>query len=74
MYYNATLSSPYDHLPNLEATTVEMSDPKNPNIAIRSTPQWALMQREMFWAPNDGVFQPFDTGQFTTRCLGDQAD
>ncbi|KAF2096747.1 FMN-dependent alpha-hydroxy acid dehydrogenase [Rhizodiscina lignyota] len=38
-----------------------MSDPNNPNISIRTTPQWALMQREMFWAPNDGVFQPFDT-------------
>lgn len=40
-----------------------MSDPKNPNIAIRSTPQWGLMQREMFWAPNEEVFQPFDTGR-----------
>jgi hypothetical protein len=40
-----------------------MSDPNNPNISIRSTPQWGLMQREMFWAPNDGVFQPFDTDQ-----------
>ncbi|KAF2420018.1 FMN-dependent alpha-hydroxy acid dehydrogenase [Tothia fuscella] len=38
-----------------------MSDLNNPNIAIRSTPQWALKQREMFWAPNDGIFQPFDT-------------
>lgn len=45
------------------SSILAMSDPNNPNIAIRTTPQWALMQREMFWAPNDGVFQPFDTGQ-----------
>jgi isopentenyl diphosphate isomerase/L-lactate dehydrogenase-like FMN-dependent dehydrogenase len=38
-----------------------MSDPNNPNIKLRSTPQWGLMQREMFWAPNEGKFQPFNT-------------
>ena len=37
-------------------------DPNHPNIALRSTPAWGLMQREMFWAPNEGEFQPFDTG------------
>lgn len=41
-----------------------MSDPNNPNIKIRSTPQYALMQREQFWDPNIGVFPPFDTGQY----------
>ncbi len=38
-----------------------MSDPNNPNIKLRSTPQWGLLQREMFWAPNEGKFQPFNT-------------
>jgi hypothetical protein len=38
-----------------------MSDPNNPNIKERSTPQWGLMQREMFWAPNERKFQPFNT-------------
>jgi isopentenyl diphosphate isomerase/L-lactate dehydrogenase-like FMN-dependent dehydrogenase len=38
-----------------------MSDPQNPNIRERSTPQWGLMQREMLWAPNERKFQPFDT-------------
>ncbi len=34
--------------------SAKMSDPNNPNIKQRTTPQWGLMQREMFWAPNDG--------------------
>ena len=40
-----------------------MSDPNNPNIANRSTPQWGLLQREMFWAPNEGRWPP---GPFNT--------
>lgn len=38
-----------------------MSDPNNPNIKNRTTPQWALMQREMFWAPNEEKYAPFNT-------------
>ncbi|KAI1371386.1 L-lactate dehydrogenase [Hypoxylon crocopeplum] len=38
-----------------------MSDPNNPNIAQRSTPQWGLYQRELFWAPNEGKHPPFNT-------------
>ncbi|KAH9897187.1 FMN-dependent dehydrogenase [Xylariomycetidae sp. FL2044] len=38
-----------------------MSDPNNPNVNQRSTPQWGLMQREMFWAPNEGKHTPFNT-------------
>ena len=39
-----------------------MSDPMNPNIQKRSTPQWALYQRENFWKLNDGETPPFNTG------------
>ncbi|MCJ1299064.1 hypothetical protein MMC08_001855 [Hypocenomyce scalaris] len=39
-----------------------MSDPKNPNIDKRSTPQYALYQRENFWKPhNTGEVPPFNT-------------
>ncbi|KAF1351876.1 FMN-dependent dehydrogenase [Delphinella strobiligena] len=38
-----------------------MSDPNNPNVKNRSTPQWGLMQREAFWAPEEGISQPFNT-------------
>ncbi|PYI06652.1 L-lactate dehydrogenase [Aspergillus sclerotiicarbonarius CBS 121057] len=38
-----------------------MSDPTNPNIAKRTTPQWALYQRENFWKVNDGQTSPFNT-------------
>ena len=38
-----------------------MSDPKNPNIASRNTPQWALYQRELFWKDNTGELPPFST-------------
>ncbi|RMJ26037.1 L-lactate dehydrogenase [Aspergillus sp. HF37] len=38
-----------------------MSDPANPNIQKRSTPQWALYQRENFWKLNDGGLPPFNT-------------
>ncbi|KPI44066.1 putative lactate 2-monooxygenase [Cyphellophora attinorum] len=46
-----------------------MSDPNNPNIHARSTPQWGLMQREMFWAPNEGKVQPFNTDPEEIRKL-----
>jgi isopentenyl diphosphate isomerase/L-lactate dehydrogenase-like FMN-dependent dehydrogenase len=46
-----------------------MSDPNNPNIHSRSTPQWGLMQREMFWAPNEGKVQPFNTDPEEIRKL-----
>ncbi|EAW10170.1 L-lactate dehydrogenase [Aspergillus clavatus NRRL 1] len=38
-----------------------MSDPSNPNIEKRSTPQWALYQRENFLKANEGQTPPFDT-------------
>ncbi|KAH8197712.1 hypothetical protein TruAng_008129 [Truncatella angustata] len=38
-----------------------MSDPTNPNINNRTTPQWALMQRELFWGTNEGKHPPFNT-------------
>ncbi|KAF2090834.1 FMN-dependent alpha-hydroxy acid dehydrogenase [Saccharata proteae CBS 121410] len=38
-----------------------MSDPNNPNIANRSTPQWGLYQRENFWNTNEGKHPPFNT-------------
>ncbi|RDW73536.1 FMN-dependent alpha-hydroxy acid dehydrogenase [Coleophoma cylindrospora] len=38
-----------------------MSDPKNPNIQNRSTPQWGLYQRELLWKDNTGELPPFST-------------
>ncbi|PYH47489.1 L-lactate dehydrogenase [Aspergillus saccharolyticus JOP 1030-1] len=38
-----------------------MSDPTNPNIKNRTTPQWALYQRENFWKANEGQTPPFNT-------------
>ncbi|KAM3071856.1 hypothetical protein ACMFMG_009713 [Clarireedia jacksonii] len=38
-----------------------MSDPNNPNIKSRNTPQWALYQRDMFWRDNEGELPPFST-------------
>ncbi|MCJ1468372.1 hypothetical protein MMC07_007000, partial [Pseudocyphellaria aurata] len=38
-----------------------MSDPNNPNIKERSTPQWSLYQRENFWKPNTGEVPLFNT-------------
>ncbi|KAL4964781.1 L-lactate dehydrogenase [Aspergillus stella-maris] len=38
-----------------------MSDPHNPNIEQRTTPQWALYQRENFWKLNEGKTAPFNT-------------
>ncbi|EAL90083.1 L-lactate dehydrogenase [Aspergillus fumigatus A1163] len=39
-----------------------MSDPNNPNIEQRSTPQWALYQRENFLKAREGKTVPFNTG------------
>lgn len=36
-------------------------DANNPNIEKRTTPQWALYQRENFWKANDGQVPPFNT-------------
>ncbi|KAI9836178.1 MAG: hypothetical protein M1838_005115 [Thelocarpon superellum] len=38
-----------------------MSDPNNPNIKARSSPQWALYQRENFWKTNEGHVPLFNT-------------
>ena len=38
-----------------------MSDPRNPNIKNRNTPQWGLYQRELFWKDNEGEVPPFST-------------
>lgn len=38
-----------------------MSDPNNPNIRSRNTPQWGLYQRELFWKDNTGELPPFST-------------
>lgn len=38
-----------------------MSDPRNPNINSRNTPQWGLYQRELFWKENTGELPPFST-------------
>ncbi|MCJ1279728.1 hypothetical protein MMC21_007552 [Puttea exsequens] len=38
-----------------------MSDPKNPNIEKRSTPQYALYQRENFWKTNEREVPLFNT-------------
>ncbi|KAL1872234.1 hypothetical protein Plec18167_006837 [Paecilomyces lecythidis] len=38
-----------------------MSDPNNPNIQKRTTPQWGLYQRENFWKTNEGKTAPFNT-------------
>lgn len=39
-----------------------MSDPRNPNIKNRTTPQWSLYQREAFWGANEGKYPLFNTG------------
>ena len=39
-------------------------DANNPNIEKRSTPQWALYQRQNFWKANDGQVPPFNTRTF----------
>jgi len=40
-------------------------DTKNPNVKSRTTPEFAQYQRENFWASNDGVVPPFNTGTST---------
>ncbi|TGJ82977.1 hypothetical protein E0Z10_g5807 [Xylaria hypoxylon] len=49
-----------------------MSDPNNPNIGQRTTPQWGLYQRELFWAPNEGKGPPFNTDPEKLRKLAKQ--
>lgn len=39
-----------------------MSDPTNPHIKERTTPQWGLYQRENFWKQNEGTTPLFNTG------------
>ncbi|KAL4873164.1 hypothetical protein BDV12DRAFT_160498 [Aspergillus spectabilis] len=41
-----------------------MSDPHNPNIEHRTTPQWALYQRKNFEKLNEGKTAPFNTGTY----------
>jgi hypothetical protein len=38
-----------------------MSDPTNPHIKERTTPQWGLYQRENFWKQNEGKMPLFNT-------------
>ncbi|CAG7991939.1 unnamed protein product [Penicillium salamii] len=38
-----------------------MSDPTNPHIKERTTPQWGLYQRENFWKQNEGQTPLFNT-------------
>ncbi|KAJ5176299.1 uncharacterized protein N7482_002176 [Penicillium canariense] len=38
-----------------------MSDANNPHVKERTTPQWALYQRENFWKPNEGQAPLFNT-------------
>lgn len=40
-----------------------MSDPTNPHIKERDTPQWALYQRENFWKQNEKQKPLFNTGK-----------
>ncbi|KAK6071019.1 L-lactate dehydrogenase (FMN-dependent dehydrogenase) [Seiridium cupressi] len=49
-----------------------MSDPENPNIGNRTTPQWALMQREQFWATNEGKHPPFNTHPEKLKALAEE--
>ncbi|KAI0448171.1 FMN-dependent dehydrogenase [Xylaria telfairii] len=49
-----------------------MSDPNNPNIKQRTTPQWGLYQRELFWAPNEDKHPPFNTDPEKLRALAKQ--
>ncbi|KAJ6088194.1 hypothetical protein N7486_009455 [Penicillium sp. IBT 16267x] len=38
-----------------------MSDPNNPNIKQRTTPQWSLYRRDAFWNSNYGEYPIFNT-------------
>ncbi|KAI0410780.1 FMN-dependent dehydrogenase [Xylaria grammica] len=49
-----------------------MSDPNNANVGRRTTPQWGLYQRELFWAPNEGKHPPFNTDPEKLRALAKQ--
>ncbi|RYO86115.1 hypothetical protein DL764_009053 [Monosporascus ibericus] len=49
-----------------------MSDPNNPNITNRYTPQWGLYQRELFWGPNEGRRPPFNTHPDKLRELAEE--
>lgn len=52
-------------------------DANNPNIEKRTTPQWALYQRENFWKANDGQVPPFNTGTspfLSSSCLKMETD
>ncbi|KAI0424379.1 FMN-dependent dehydrogenase [Xylaria sp. FL1042] len=49
-----------------------MSDSNNPNVSRRTTPQWALYQRELFWAPNEDKHPPFNTDPEKLRALAEQ--
>jgi len=46
--------------------TVGIMDPVNPNQKVRSTPQYALYQRENFWKSNEGEVPLFNTGEYDT--------
>jgi hypothetical protein len=39
-------------------------DPKAPNAKVRTTPQYAMYQRENFWKVNDGEVPLFNTGMY----------
>ncbi|KAK7511250.1 FMN-dependent dehydrogenase [Phyllosticta citriasiana] len=47
-------------------------DTKGPNKDVRSTPQWALYQRENFWASNEGKAPLFDTDPANLEELAQQ--
>lgn len=38
-----------------------MCDPQDPNIEKRTTPQWSLYRRELFWNTNNGQYPLFNT-------------
>ncbi|KAI9042544.1 L-lactate dehydrogenase [Aspergillus affinis] len=49
-----------------------MSDPTNPNIQHRTTPQWGLYQRENFLKVNEGQTVPFNTDPLKLEALAHQ--
>ncbi|KAK1139032.1 hypothetical protein N8T08_001336 [Aspergillus melleus] len=49
-----------------------MSDPNNPHIEHRTTPQWGLYQRENFWKVNEGQTVPFNTDPIKLESLAHQ--
>jgi hypothetical protein len=44
-----------------------MSDPNDPLISKRDTPQWSLYQRENFWKPSEGELPLFDTDMLSNQ-------